>query len=99
MQSLIGKSFFFFYFFFFLFFLRRSQLVIFFKFTPYLGTHARHSWVHHDALLRWIQDKKTQHASAAEQAAPMPVPLEESAIQREMVLQRHLSGFTPQQLR
>ena len=55
--------------------------------------------MHHDALLRWIQDKKMEHASAAEQSAPMPVPLEESAIQRELVLQRHLSGFTPQQLR
>ena len=97
MQSLIGKSFFFYFFCFFS--SSAAHNLVFFKFTPYLGTHARHSWVHHDALLRWIQDKKTQHASAAEQAAPMPVPLEESAIQREMVLQRHLSGFTPQQLR
>ena len=114
MQSLIGKVLllvFVFLLSFFFFFSVAHKLVIFQNFTPpptlntlplkhTQHTHdTTHSWVHHDALLRWIQDKKMEHASAAEQSAPMPVPLEESAIQRELVLQRHLSGFTPQQLR
>jgi tetratricopeptide (TPR) repeat protein len=52
-------------------------------------------YVHRDALLRWIENKKEEKAQASATVAQMPVPTEESSIKHEQVMRRHLSGLTP----
>ena len=57
-----------------------------------------YEFVHRDALLRWIIDKKEEQIELKRNATVLPVPSEESTIKREETLTRHLSGFTAQQL-